>query len=65
MLNLNDGDIALDSGAANVSSPFPLTQDIRPDTVFPFIRGRQQSANILTNPALDPTICNSSFALSE
>jgi len=33
-----------------------LTESIRPDTVFvPFHWGGERSANLLTNPALDPT----------
>ena len=56
-LNLNDGDLALvESRRGNVIFIISLTRDIRPDTVFaPFHWGGQQSANILTNPALDPT----------
>jgi assimilatory nitrate reductase catalytic subunit len=33
-----------------------LTPGLRPETVFvPFHRGGDRSANLLTNPALDPT----------
>jgi len=33
-----------------------IAPDIRPDTVFvPFHWGGHQAANVLTNPALDPT----------
>ncbi len=41
-------------GAARVRAR--LTETIRPDTVFaPFHWANEQSANLLTNPALDPT----------
>ena len=54
---LADGDmLTLETrrGVARVRAR--LTADIRPDTVFaPFHWPNEQSANLLTNPALDPT----------
>ena len=54
---LADGDmLTLETrrGAARVRAR--LTETIRPDTVFaPFHWPNEQSANMLTNPALDPT----------
>ena len=41
-------------GAARFKARF--SPGLRPDTVFaPFHRGHEQSVNLLTNPALDPT----------
>lgn len=55
--DLEDGDavtLVTRRGSANFS--VHLTSGIRPDTLFaPFHWGGEQSANRLTNPALDPT----------
>ena len=54
---LEDGDrvtLTTPRGSANFWVKIP--PGIRPDTLFtPFHRGGSQSANRLTNPALDPT----------
>ncbi len=53
---LSDGDpVRLETRRGNATLTVKLSPTIRPDTVFaPFHWGGEQSANRLTNPALDP-----------
>ncbi len=53
---LSDGDpVRLETRRGNATLTVKLSPAIRPDTVFaPFHWGGEQSANRLTNPALDP-----------
>ena len=53
---LSDGDpVMLETRRGNATLTVKLSPTIRPDTVFaPFHWGGEQSANRLTNPALDP-----------
>ncbi len=53
---VSDGTVVAESRRGRVEFRVALSPDIRPDTVFaPFHWGGRQAANILTNPALDPT----------
>ena len=54
---LTDGDtLTLETRRGTARFRAQLTEGIRPDTVFaPFHWPNEQSANLLTNPALDPT----------
>ena len=56
-IGVNQGDpIAVQSRRGRVVFSASITADIRVDTVFaPFHWGGTRSANLLTNPALDPT----------
>ncbi len=48
--------LVIESRRGQVEFAADVTLDIRPDTLFaPFHWGGRQSANLLTNPALDPT----------
>ena len=50
------GRVVVESRRGRVEFEATLSVEIRPDTVFaPFHWGGKQAANILTNPALDPT----------
>ena len=56
-LGVADGDrIVVESRRGRVEFAASLSVDIRPDTLFaPFHWGGRRAANLLTNPALDPT----------
>jgi len=53
---VDGGRLAVKTRRGSVDVTAKVTRDIRPDTVFvPFHWPGEQSANRLTNPALDPT----------
>ncbi len=50
------GEVLIESRRGSVVMRARLSRDIRPDTLFaPFHWGGAEAANVLTNPALDPT----------
>lgn len=52
----NEDAVVVESRRGSLTLTARVTPDIRPDTLFaPFHWGGQEAANILTNPALDPT----------
>ena len=62
---LEDGDrVTLTTRRGSANFRVKITPGIRPDPLFtPFQRGGSQSANRLTNPALDPTSRMSEFTV--
>ncbi|MBC7783635.1 MAG: molybdopterin oxidoreductase family protein [Burkholderiales bacterium] len=56
-IGITDGErVVVESRRGRIVLVAHVTPEIRPDTIFaPFHWGGRQSANILTNPALDPT----------
>jgi assimilatory nitrate reductase catalytic subunit len=51
-----DGEVLVESRRGSIVLRARLSPDIRTDTLFvPFHWGGDEAANVLTNPALDPT----------
>ncbi len=60
-----DGHVTVESRRGRVEFVAQVTPAVRPDTLFaPFHWGGRQAANLLTNPALDPTSRMPEFKLA-